>query len=313
MYKIFHFFTSAKCWSLLFVLLLQLMTGSVFSQKYTYPQYIDAYKGEAINQMHKYGIPASITLAQGLLESGGGNSLLATKGNNHFGIKVGVGWHGDYMLKDDDAPNEKFRVYDSPLESYEDHSLFLKRGKRYASLFTLATSDYKGWAHGLKKAGYATNPQYAYLLINLIERYNLQQYDTEAGTVYTAAKSEDKRHKTGSADNQIYCSNKSFYIIAKSGDTYQSIGEKFNISQRKLRRYNETSKRYQVKAGDIVYLTAKKRKAAKEYKGKYHVVQSGESLYSISQKYGIKVKALYKANRITDGFQMVVGQYLRIR
>ena len=261
--------------------------------------------------MHKYGIPASITLAQGLLESGAGSSLLATKGNNHFGIKVGGTWNGKYMLKDDDAPNEKFRVYDSALESYEDHSLFLRKGQRYASLFTLSPTDYKGWAHGLKRAGYATNPNYGPLLINLIERYNLHQYDIQKAT---NTKPVDKlREAVQSADYRILCSNECYYTIAKNGDTFKSLGKRFNVSARRLRRYNEVDKNHQLKGGDIVYLTAKKRKAEKALKGKYHIVEKGESLYTIAQKYGIKVKALYKANRITDGFNLVEGQYLRIR
>ena len=142
-----------------------------------YTAYIERYKSLAVQQMYKYGIPASITLSQGLLESGAGKSLLAAKANNHFGIKAGPSWTGPVMLKDDDAVGEKFRVYPNVLASYEDHSLFLSRGRRYASLFTLERDDYKGWAHGLKSAGYATNPRYAHLLIGLIERYGLHRYD----------------------------------------------------------------------------------------------------------------------------------------
>ena len=142
-----------------------------------YTAYIERYKTLAVQQMYKYGIPASITLSQGLLESGAGKSLLAAKANNHFGIKAGPSWTGPVMLKDDDAVGEKFRVYPNVLASYEDHSLFLSRGRRYASLFTLERDDYKGWAHGLKSAGYATNPRYAHLLIGLIERYGLHRYD----------------------------------------------------------------------------------------------------------------------------------------
>ena len=293
------------------VLLMLTLSHICMAQNSKYEQYIDCYKEEAVRQMHKYGIPASITLAQGLLESGAGSSTLATKGNNHFGIKVGGNWNGKYMLKDDDAPNEKFRVYDSALESYEDHSLFLRKGQRYASLFTLSPTDYKGWAHGLKRAGYATNPNYGPLLINLIERYNLHQYDMQKAT---HPKPVNKlREPVQSADYRILCSNECYYTIAKNGDTFKSLGKRFNVSARRLRRYNEVDKNHQLKGGDIVYLTAKKRKAEKALKGKYHIVEKGESLYTIAQKYGIKVKALYKANRITDGFNLVEGQYLRIR
>lgn len=293
------------------VLLCIFVTHIAVAQNSRYEQYIATYKEEAVRQMHKYGIPASITLAQGLLESGAGSSLLATKGNNHFGIKVGGTWSGKYMLKDDDAPNEKFRVYDSALESYEDHSLFLRKGQRYASLFTLSPTDYKGWAHGLKRAGYATNPNYGPLLINLIERYNLHQYDTEKAST---TKPVDKLRKEAySADYQILCSNDCYYIIAKNGDTFKSLSKRFNTSVRRLRRYNEVGKNHELKGGDIVFLTAKKCKADKQLKGKYHVVKQGESLHSIAQIYGIKTRALYKANRITEGFYLVEGQYLRIR
>ena len=293
------------------VLLCIFVTHIAVAQNSKYEQYIATYKEEAVRQMHKYGIPASITLAQGLLESGAGSSQLAIQGNNHFGRKVGGAWSGKYMLKDDDAPNEKFRVYDSALESYEDHSLFLRKGQRYASLFTLSPTDYKGWAHGLKRAGYATNPNYGPLLINLIERYNLHQYDTQKAST---TKPVDKLRKEAySADYQIQCSNDCYYIIAKNGDTFKSLSKRFNTSVRRLRRYNEVGKNHELKGGDIVFLTAKKRKADKQLKGKYHVVKQGESLHRIAQIYGIKTRALYKANRITEGFYLVEGQYLRIR
>jgi LysM repeat protein len=289
-----------------------------FAQNTKYEQYIETYKEEAVKQMHKYGIPASITLAQGLLESGGGSSLLAIQGNNHFGIKVGGTWTGKYMLKDDDAPNEKFRVYDSPLQSYEDHSLFLKNGRRYASLFSLLPTDYKGWAHGLKQAGYATNPNYGPLLIKLIERYNLQQYDTwqvqvESSQVYQDTPHNIVQENSQSTEYRIHCSNNCYYILAHEGDTYQSLGKNFGKSARRLRKNNEVDKNYQLKKGDIVYLTTKKRKADKSFDGKYHIVKQGESLYTIAQIYGIKVNALYRANRIVEGFRLVEGQYLRIR
>ena len=234
-------------------------------------EYVKQYAEYAMEQMRRYGIPASITLAQGICESSNGRSELSRKGNNHFGIKVGGAWNGKYMLKDDDAPNEKFRVYDSALESYEDHSLFLRKGQRYASLFTLSPTDYKGWAHGLKRAGYATNPNYGPLLINLIERYNLHQYDMQKAT---NTKPVDKLRETAqSADYRILCSNECYYTIAKNGDTFKSLGKRCNVSARRLRRYNEVDKNHQLKGGDIVYLTAKKRKAEKALKGKYHIVE----------------------------------------
>ena len=140
-----------------------------------YQQYINQYKDIAIEQMLKWKIPASITLAQGLFESGAGQSELAMKGNNHFGIKCN-GWDGRKVYHDDDARNECFRAYNNAFESYEDHSRFLVGSKRYASLFSLKTTDYKGWAKGLKTAGYATSPSYAEALIRIIEMYNLYQF-----------------------------------------------------------------------------------------------------------------------------------------
>ena len=150
------------------------------AQNSLYEQYINRYSSMAVDQMNRYRIPASITLAQGLLESSAGTSRLARQGNNHFGIKCGGSWRGRYMLVNDDAPNERFRVYSSVRESYEDHSRFLTENRRYAGLFRLSTTDYKGWAHGLKSAGYATNPRYASLLINVIEKYDLTRADTRA-------------------------------------------------------------------------------------------------------------------------------------
>ena len=162
-----------------FILLAFLLSLSQWTnaQRSPYEAYIDTYKGLAVEQMERYGIPASITLAQGLLESAAGQSELSRKANNHFGIKCGGSWNGPYVLRDDDARNEKFRAYSSPRESYEDHSVFLATRSRYAFLFKYKKSDYKAWAHGLKKAGYATNPRYAHLLIKLIHRYDLDRYD----------------------------------------------------------------------------------------------------------------------------------------
>lgn len=152
--------------------------------------YIEAYKGIAIREMNQYGIPASIKLAQALLESGNGNSYLAREANNHFGIKCGGVWTGKSVTRSDDNPNDCFRVYNDPEESFKDHSQFLLR-KRYEKLFALDKDDYKGWARGLKDAGYATNPKYPELLIDLIERYELYKYD-KAETYVEKEKREEK-------------------------------------------------------------------------------------------------------------------------
>ncbi|MBR4649563.1 MAG: glucosaminidase domain-containing protein, partial [Bacteroidaceae bacterium] len=165
---------------LLFIVVMLCSVAVAMAQNAKYQAYISKFRDLAIAQMREHNIPASITMAQGLLESGAGTSLLAVKGHNHFGIKAHNDWTGPVMLRNDDAPNEKFRVYARDEQSYEDHSLFLRRGKRYASLFNLSITDYKGWAHGLKAAGYATSPTYAAKLIQIIEDYNLTELDQAA-------------------------------------------------------------------------------------------------------------------------------------
>ena len=277
-------------------------------QNSLYQKYIDKYKGYAIEQMKRYDIPASITLAQGLLESGAGTSDLARKGNNHFGIKVGGSWSGPYMLRNDDAPNEKFRVYRSAKASYEDHSKFLHDKPRYAQLFKLSPRDYKGWAHGLKKAGYATNPQYAYKLIDIIELYDLDQFDKGKHRWGHHKEKEDPFLK-----HPIHKCNKSYYVLALSADTYESLSKQLHISKRKLRKYNEVDKHHVLKSGDVVYLEKKQSKADKAFKGKFHVIRPGESMHSISQRYGMRIKTLYKINHKEVDYAPHVGDLLLIR
>lgn len=274
--------------------------------------YINQYMGMAIQQMQKYKIPASITLAQGLLESAAGASTLARKGNNHFGIKCGLAWKGPYMLMTDDAPNEHFRVYSSAEESYEDHSLFLRQNPRYARLFELNMTDYKGWAHGLKRAGYATNPHYAENLIQLIENFNLNKLDLNVSG-YSHQNSLAKEISNVIADHKIFMCNKNFYTFARSGDTFQNLSKELGVSQRKLHKYNEVDKDYVLQEGDIVFLLEKQKKADKSLKGKWHVVQPGESMYSIAQHYGMKLKTLYKINFRDADYAPQAGTLLLIR
>jgi len=293
------------------ILLLTLLPFMGFAQakwNQAYQNYIDQYKDIAIEEMLKYNIPASITLAQGLLESGAGRSELARKGNNHFGIKC-HDWTGRTTYHDDDALQECFRAYDSALESYEDHSKFLRSKPRYASLFQLGRTDYKGWAFGLKAAGYATNPQYAYSLINIIETYNLQQYDK--ATSYSSRNT--KQPKTiNTNEHTIRMCNKNYYVIAREGDTFKSIAEEVGISYRKLAKYNERDKKDVLSKGDIVYLKKKRSKADKSFKNKPHTVKPGESMYSISQKYGIRLANLYKMNGLSYDFDLKPGEHLRV-
>lgn len=277
-----------------------------------YQQYIDQYKGVAIEQMHKYRIPASITLAQGLLESGAGKSSLARKGNNHFGIKC-HGWRGATVYFDDDAENECFRAYRNAYESYEDHSRFLAGGQRYSGLFRLHITDYKGWARGLKAAGYATNPQYANRLIDIIQLYRLYEYDRSNGYNRFVARHSKGFTIGGGAAHAIYEFNDNFYLKAHAGDTFKSISQEVGISARSLARYNERDRKDVLAEGDIIYLKKKKTKAPKNYKGKVHYVKAGESMYSISQLYGIRLKNLYKLNRLSPYYQIKVGDGLRLR
>ena len=277
-----------------------------------YQQYINQYKDIAIEEMHRWKIPASITLAQGLFESGAGTSDLARKGNNHFGIKCN-GWTGRKVYHDDDARNECFRAYNSPYESFEDHSKFLVNGQRYRSLFDLKITDYKGWARGLKAAGYATNPQYASKLIEIIQLYKLYEYDTaKSADKFMVEHAKDQR-VNGQDLHPIKIFNKNYYLLARRGDTFKSIGEEVGISYRKLAKYNERDKRDQLQEGDIVWLKKKQKRAPKDYKDRLHYVRSGESMYSIAQSYGIRLKSLYKMNRMSPYDDLRVGQGLRLR
>lgn len=292
-----------KSFFLIFCCLLSLTATAQTRWNAQYQQYIDKWSGVAVEQMQRYKIPASITLAQGLLESGAGQSELARKGNNHFGIKCHNGWTGPTMYRDDDQRNDCFRVYGSARESYEDHSRFLSGGQRYRSLFSLKPTDYKGWARGLKAAGYATNPKYAQRLIDIIEVYKLYEYDNGRGGSLP----------TDDFGRAIFIFNDRLYIIARRGDTFRSLAEETGISRRKLAKYNERDKDDVLQDGEIVWLKKKARKAPKEYKNRPHVVQPGESMYSISQFYGIRLKNLYKMNDLSPDATIRVGDQLRLR
>ena len=278
-----------------------MMTMSLFAQNNDYVAYINLYKDIAIEQMHKYHIPASITLAQGLLESGAGRSERARKANNHFGIKC-HSWDGKKIYHDDDKKGECFRVYKSARDSYEDHSIFLSTGSRYEFLFKYAETDYVAWARGLKRAGYATSPTYADKLIEIIERYNLDQYDR--------TKKDSKPQVVN--PHTPYIANDIVYIVARQGDTMMTIAEEFETSKRKLIYYNDLYKGYVPVKGDIIYLARKHRKARKP--NTQHVVKDGESMYMISQKYAVRLHRLYKMNKATpDTYSPMVGDVVKLR
>lgn len=270
--------------------------------------YIGKYRKTAVRQMEKYRIPASITLAQGILESGAGTSALTRRSNNHFGIKCHNGWSGPYVLADDDRPKERFRKYDSPEESFEDHSRFLTRNTRYASLFSLDMTDYRGWAYGLKKAGYATNPRYAMSLINIIERYALYQYDRIEEVKKTIRKVIRKVRPTG---QRLYRTPDGLlYVHVLDGETMESVAEEFGIKVSKLYGYNDMLPGFQLKEGDIVYLQKKNQK----YKGEYgfHIVSEGESMHAISQLHAVRLSTLYKLNRLENDYAPAPGDTLKL-
>ncbi|MBE6302879.1 MAG: LysM peptidoglycan-binding domain-containing protein [Bacteroidales bacterium] len=276
----------------------------------SYEAYILTYYPIAVEQMHRHKIPASITLAQGLLESGAGKSTLTQKSNNHFGIKANNNWQGRTTTTMDNGRMCEFRVYNSARESYEDHSQFLLR-PRYASLFKLSTTDYKGWARGLKKAGYAEDPAYPQKLINLIERYKLYEYDKYSkGDISSALGNSSGSTLSGS--RPLYLSSGLLYVVANNGDTFETLSSEFGISRRKLIKYNDLYKEYNIKAGDIIYLEKKHSKAGKEHR--FHTTGNGESLYSISQKYGVRLKNIYKMNPEYESYSpLKVGDVVRLR
>ena len=290
-----------------FLLLAATTTAQAQRKNARYVDYINQYKDLAISHMKDYKIPASITLAQGILESGAGTSTLARKSNNHFGIKCGSSWRGATVRHTDDAPNECFRAYKHAQESYKDHSLFLTNGARYAFLFKLDIADYKAWARGLKKAGYATDPSYANRLITIIEDYELYKYDKEG--VYT--KRQIRKNPWLLNPHQVFIANGMAYVVARDGDTFQDLGKEFDISWRSLVKYNDLHKDYTLVNGDIIYLKAKKKKAAKPYT--VYIVKDGDSMHTISQKYGIRLKNLYKMNRKDYDYVPQINDRLRLR
>lgn len=323
-----------------------------------YTAYIEKYYKQAQAEQKKHGIPASITLAQGLLESGAGRSELATKANNHFGVKCAGGWTGETFLKDDDQKDDCFRKYKHATQSYEDHSQFLLK-PRYESLFKLQQTDYKGWAHGLKRCGYATDPGYAAKLIKLIEDYNLMQYDVEGKTAQktttasaaTSTQTKTATNKTGDkkksvvvqedwdsdeaeevversfkqrksgksmaavdlvAEHKVRSNNGSRYVVARQGDTFESLAHEFNIYEKTLRRFNDiVNPRYELQEGDKVYLYAKRRKAKRQYA--VYRVRRDENIWQIAQDKGMRLKTIYRLNGITEGQNVTINQELKLR
>lgn len=285
--------------------------------------YISTWKDEAIKQMREHGIPASITLAQAILESGDGNSELARKANNHFGIKC-HGWQGQKTYHDDDKRQECFRKYRNANESFEDHSDFLKRS-RYAFLFDYEVTDYKSWAKGLKRAGYATNPKYPALLIRIIEENGLDEYDKQAlDKGYKPSKTPVVKGKsnpapasndeivitTGTGTNVFMSDNDIKYIVAPKRLSVAQLAEIHNMGKWQVRKYNDLNKGDTVDKGDRVYLQPKRNKS-RTYET--HTVATGETLEGISQRYGVKVKKILKHSDLPKNYKVKPGDVLRLR
>ena len=276
-----------------------------------YQQYIDKYKDAAIEQMRRYKIPASITLAQALLESGAGSSYLATHANNHFGIKVSSDWSGPHVKQDDDRKNEKFRKYKNVADSYEDHSKFLLKD-RYKRLFDLDPMDYKAWARGLKACGYATSPTYANRLITIIETYELDDYDEDRVGLRKRKKKVEPvvetptRHAIAMV-NGIPC------VQMRNGDTWDALAKEVKIAKKKLLKFNEVDEDFTPPVGMNIFLNKKAKKADAQYKDTWHKVKSEESMYTIAQFYGIQLNALYKINFKDDDYIPATGDLLKVR
>lgn len=281
-------------------------------------EYVDQWKDVAIQEMIEHGIPASITLSQGILESGSGNSHLALHGNNHFGIKCHE-WDGKTIYLDDDKEDECFRVYNNADESFRDHSDFLVRYNRYSFLFDYEITDYKSWAKGLKEAGYATNPKYPSLLISIIEELELDQYDV-LGTIQPVQlaivnendNAEEVNYRNVGNHKVFVHSQKVKYVVAGKGDTYCRIAKEFGLTLGQLYRYNsfESTKDF-LEVGDIVYIQPKKK--ANWIKKDTVVIQESLSTSELSQKYAVSEKTIMKLNALSSGETVAKGEKVTLR
>jgi len=297
-----------------------LICSGVFPQQLiTVKEYIERYSDLAVEEMEKYRIPASITLAQGILESNSGNSALAREANNHFGIKCHKGWTGKTYHQDDDEKDECFRKYPSAEDSYRDHSEFLTTRDRYKLLFDLEVTDYKGWAHGLKQAGYATNPRYPDLLIRIIEENGLEQFDIvrnpqiAAGNRHTLSLSgPDEAFEIVSRTESgrvIFKNNGVKFIYAREGDDCRGIAAEFTIYTWQVFANNDMNRDDELQAGQKIYLERKKKRSTYDY----HIVREGETIWSISQDYGIRMKALSRRNQRVTGTDLLTGETLTLK
>jgi hypothetical protein len=293
------------------------------SEKTPQVRYVEKYASLAVDEMYRSGVPASITLAQGLLESRYGLSELATKGNNHFGIKCHNNWQGGKVYHDDDKKGECFRKYDSPEESFRDHSDFLRYRDRYRFLFDLEPTDYQGWAHGLRKAGYATDPAYPQKLIRLIEAYELYEYDLVGadGRKYPVSPSlieqarpmDEEQRETFrfSLSRQMYSQNGVPFVYAEEGETYASIARSYRLFHKEILKFNDLKQDQELLPGTVVYLQ-KKKKASHPGLDRY-VVEDGQTLREISQRFAVRMKNLCRLNGIEENHSLREGDVLQLR
>lgn len=292
-----------------YIFVLYVMSQCLLAQKKTTPEeYIAAHKEDAVKEMYLHKVPACITLAQGMLESGNGNSPLARNANNHFGIKCHKEWGGETYIMDDDSANECFRKYNDVLESYSDHSLFLYSRSRYAALFELNINDYKGWCYGLKAAGYATDPKYPQRLIDIIEKYKLHELNIMENTPKQDLPS---RHVINSdlSIREVYRFNHIKFVIAKENDSFYKIATDFNLELDQILDYNDLSKDDKLSYGQKIYIEKKRRRALEPI----HVVQKNETLKSISQLHGIRLSSVCKKNHLKPTDKLKVGDVIYLR
>ena len=325
---------------LAFTLVLGVLAAAQRDSQSPQERYIARYATVAVNEMYRSGVPASITLAQGIIESGSGLSTLAVNGNNHFGIKCHNSWNGRTMRADDDEKNECFRAYDTAEESFRDHSDFLRYRDRYKFLFDFPTTDYKSWAYGLKQAGYATDPAYATKLIQCVEDYDLSRFDRmtvdealaaggqdavlpiemetdipesplkiEAGETFTGAAGEEYRF---SLSRTLYSRNGVPFVYAVEGETYAILARRYHLLQAEIYKFNDLSKGAELHAGDIVYLEMKKKQTVRGL-DKYIVGEEGESFHTICQRCAIREKSIRKLNGLPASYEPREGDEILLR
>jgi LysM repeat protein len=314
-------------------LLLVLMTTVIISRaqkNQVIQDYISTYKDLAIAEMQRTGVPASIKLAQGIHETMAGTSKLVMKSNNHFGIKCKTNWTGESVSHDDDARGECFRKYSTPEDSYRDHSNFLKNSPRYATLFALDPTDYEGWANGLKKAGYATNPRYPAVIIKLVEEYQLQDYTLIAmgkqvpgkeevvtavitpptdAVVLTANPASEPAVEKPSYPAGEFQINETRVVFITKGTSYLSVAQQYNVSLARLFEFNEMREAEMAADDQLVYLQRKRKTG----KADFHIVKAGETLRGIAQSEGIRLEMLLEYNFLKGEMQPAVGEQLSLR